>query len=446
MPYIGKAPKNSVRSRFTYQATAGQTSFSGSDSNALTLSYVDSLYMDVYQNGVMLKAGTDYTATTGTTVVLVSSASADDVVEMVVYDVFDVADTYSKSDADSRFVNVTGDSMTGDLTLGTTSADASALLTLNKSPTAAFGNPLLQVGGSTYTSGGYYSIGLGYTNSTYTEPPAEIAYVPTSDSGGTKGNLVFGTRNATTNTAVTERMRIDASGNVLVGHTDYSTAVDDGSTGVTMGADGRFTAGRDNNTVAYFNRENGDGDIIEYRKDGSTVGYIGTGNSGDLYIGNGDTGLLFAGGSDAIIPTNQTTLRDNAIDMGHASYRFDDVYATNGTIQTSDENEKQNIASFTTKELAVATKLSALFKTFKWKDKVTEKADKARTHSGIVAQQVKTTFASEGLDATNYGLFISTTWTDDNGKEQTRMGIRYPELFSFIFGSIEARLTALEAK
>ena len=117
MPYIGKAPKNSVRSRFTYQATAGQTSFSGSDSNALTLSYVDSLYMDVYQNGVLLKAGTDYTATTGTTVVLVSSASADDVVEMVVYDVFDVADTYSTSNADSRFVNVTGDSMTGDFSV-----------------------------------------------------------------------------------------------------------------------------------------------------------------------------------------------------------------------------------------------------------------------------------------------------------------------------------------
>ena len=122
MPYIGKAPKNSVRSRFTYQATAGQTSFRGSDSNALTLSYVDSLYMDVYQNGVLLKAGTDYTATTGTTVVLVSSASADDVVEMVVYDVFDVADTYSKSNADSRFVNVTGDTMTGDLTIGDATA------------------------------------------------------------------------------------------------------------------------------------------------------------------------------------------------------------------------------------------------------------------------------------------------------------------------------------
>jgi len=104
----------------------------------------------------------------------------------------------------------------GPVGVGTASADASALLTLNKSPTAAFGNPVLQVGGSTYTSGGYYSIGLGYTNATYTEPPAEIAYVPTSDSGGTTGYLTFGTRSVTTNTAVTESMRIDGYGHVTM--------------------------------------------------------------------------------------------------------------------------------------------------------------------------------------------------------------------------------------
>ena len=103
-------------------------------------------------------------------------------------------------------------------------------------------------------------------------------------------------------------------------------------------------------------------------------------------------------------------------------------------------------SSATAKELNVAKKLSALFKTFRWKDKVTEKGDKARTHTGIVAQEVQTAFKEEGLDASNYGLFTSDTWTDDDGKEKTRLGVRYPELFSFIFSSIEARLTALEAK
>ena len=51
MAYIGKSPSQGVRNRFQYQATAGQTSFSGSDANSLTLTYTDSLYLDVYQNG-----------------------------------------------------------------------------------------------------------------------------------------------------------------------------------------------------------------------------------------------------------------------------------------------------------------------------------------------------------------------------------------------------------
>lgn len=105
----------------------------------------------------------------------------------------------------------------------------------------------------------------------------------------------------------------------------------------------------------------------------------------------------------------------------------------------------------TTAELAVGKRLSSLFKTFRWKSKVTEKTDKARTHSGIIAQQVKAAFEAESLDATKYALFCSNTWTDNDGKEQTRMGVRYPELLSFIasynesrFTAIEARLTALE--
>jgi hypothetical protein len=103
MPYIGRSEQFGVRSRFVYQATASQTSFSGSDANSLSLSYSDSLYMDVYQNGVLLKAGTDYTATTGTTVVLTTGASLNDIVEMVVYDTFSVANSYTKTEADTRY-------------------------------------------------------------------------------------------------------------------------------------------------------------------------------------------------------------------------------------------------------------------------------------------------------------------------------------------------------
>ena len=103
MPYIGRSEQFGVRSRFVYQATASQTSFTGSDANSLTLSYPDSLYMDVYQNGVLLKAGTDYTATTGTSVVLGTGATLNDIVEMIVYDTFSVANSYTKTESDTRY-------------------------------------------------------------------------------------------------------------------------------------------------------------------------------------------------------------------------------------------------------------------------------------------------------------------------------------------------------
>ena len=111
MPYIGKSPTQAVRQKYQYTATAGQTTFSGSDANSLTLAYTDENYIDVTQNGVMLKGGgNDYTATTGTSVVLATGASVSDVIEIIVYDVFAVADHVKKS----------GDIMTGSLDLNGT--------------------------------------------------------------------------------------------------------------------------------------------------------------------------------------------------------------------------------------------------------------------------------------------------------------------------------------
>jgi hypothetical protein len=151
MPYIGKAPNFGVRSRFVYQATAGQTSFSGSDSNSLTLTYNDSLYMDVYQNGVLLKAGTDYTATTGTTVVLVVGANLNDVVEMIVYDVFSVNNTYTKTESDTRYpfkgnnsiIRLNGQTISADITIDSDENGVSA-------------GPITQ--SATVTVNGYWSI------------------------------------------------------------------------------------------------------------------------------------------------------------------------------------------------------------------------------------------------------------------------------------------------
>ncbi len=290
------------------------------------------------------------------------------------------------------------------------------------------------------TANQYSSIRLQVTNdNASTNAQGVITAIKTSASTHAT-TLAFQTRQS--GGSVGEAFRVDDSQRVIVGKTSNSSS----TAGTTLYSNGKIEGVRDGDVVHSFNRLSSDGTIVSFQKDGTTVGSIGT-TQGDVTIGTGDTMLRFQDGDDSIVPRGtDSAVRDNAIDLGNSNQRFDDVFATNGTIQTSDENEKQDIASATDKELNVAKKLSTLFKTFRWRDKVVEKGDKARTHTGIVAQEVKSAFEAEGLDATKYGLFISDTWTNDDGKEQTRLGVRYPELFSFIFSSIEARLTALEGK
>ena len=151
MTYIGRSPSVGVRSRFQYQASAGQTSFSGSDANSLVLSYNDTLYMDVYQNGILLVPGDDYTATTGTTMVLVQAASLNDIVEMVVYDVFSVANSFTKTESDTRYPFLGNDSI-----IRTNGNTISADITIASTENGVSAGPITQ--NATVTVNGYWSI------------------------------------------------------------------------------------------------------------------------------------------------------------------------------------------------------------------------------------------------------------------------------------------------
>ena len=151
MAYIGKSPSFGVRNRYLYQATAGQTTFSGSDADSKTLTYSDGLYVDVYQNGVLLKPVTDYASTSGTSVVLVTGASLDDVVEIVVYDAFSIANSYTKSESDTRYpfkgnnsiIRLNGQTISADITIDSDENGVSA-------------GPITQ--NATVTVNGYWSI------------------------------------------------------------------------------------------------------------------------------------------------------------------------------------------------------------------------------------------------------------------------------------------------
>ena len=303
-------------------------------------------------------------------------------------------------------------------------------------------------------------------------------------------NLLLATNN-------TERMRIDSSGNVLVGGT---TAFGTGAT--TINSNGLVYASRSGNKSGHFNRESSDGEIAVFSKDGTTVGSIGTASGYSYWAAPANFSLMLVTNDIRPRTVTGTSNNDNYVDIGTSSARFDDIYATNGTIQTSDQNEKQQIASLTAAEITAAKAISKLFKTFKWNDKVEAKGDAARTHTGVIAQDVQQAMADAGLDAGDYAFFISTTWWetqtevpaveaveaqdavyDEDGNivteavevveaqeaytrtdtydtaeeapegatERTRLGIRYPELLAFVgaateqrLADIETRLTALE--
>jgi hypothetical protein len=123
---------------------------------------------------------------------------------------------------------------------------------------------------------------------------------------------------------------------------------------------------------------------------------------------------------------------DNVYTLGTSSARWTEVYAANGTINTSDANEKTDIVDISDAEKRVALHLKSAMKRFKFKDAVAKKGAKARYHFGAIAQEVKAAFHVEGLDAEEYGVFCADTLEDGS----VRLGVRYDELFAFIISTL----------
>jgi hypothetical protein len=170
-------------------------------------------------------------------------------------------------------------------------------------------------------------------------------------------------------------------------------------------------------------------------------------NSFDDFNFGADTGANFtnvasgSGGIYAVVSNVNITqtvagafrpFADGSTNLGGPSNKWNNVYAANGTIITSDGEEKQDIAALSDAEKRVAIALKGLIKKFRFKNAVQQKGDAARIHVGVIAQDVKTTFESEGLDPHRYGMFCEDTLTD--GK--IRLGVRYDELLAFIIGAM----------
>lgn len=88
---------------------------------------------------------------------------------------------------------------------------------------------------------------------------------------------------------------------------------------------------------------------------------------------------------------------NNGVYLGNSSYKWVSVWATNGTIQTSDERQKKNIIDISDDVLDAWEEVE--FKQFEMKD-----GGDGKKHFGIIAQQVKRAFERYYLDASEYGI------------------------------------------
>lgn len=135
-------------------------------------------------------------------------------------------------------------------------------------------------------------------------------------------------------TGGSEAARIDASGNLLVGTTDQLAGIN-GSTeqgvGISSGSYGGVVlVSRSGNAPIIANRQTSDGEIINLRKDGTTVGTIGV-NGDRIYLTNAQEGIMIDQSANNLSPTSSTgTFNDAAMDLGESGNRWKDLYLSGG--------------------------------------------------------------------------------------------------------------------
>jgi len=188
-----------------------------------------------------------------------------------------------------------------------------------------------------------------------------------------------------------ETMRIAPTGRVGIGTASPSTLLHLASTGnaiLTLEAD------TDNVTES-------DNARIELSQDGgATTGHLGYGNNTngiDIWNDFNDYVRIGTNNIERLRIVNNGVVRpatDNVQPLGAAANRWSVVYAGTGTINTSDEREKQQIADLDDAERRVAVAIKGLVKKYKYNDAVALKGDDARIHVGVIAQEVIAAFAA----------------------------------------------------
>ena len=122
-----------------------------------------------------------------------------------------------------------------------------------------------------------------------------------------------------------ERMRLDSSGNLLVG----KTSANSNAVGIELHSNDIIKVTRSGGATGYFNRQTSDGNILELAKDGTTVGSIGIQGTGFYIDGEAEHAGIRFGGS-AVVPRHNNADSNNYINLGDSSNRFKDLYLSGG--------------------------------------------------------------------------------------------------------------------
>jgi hypothetical protein len=339
--------------------------------------------------------------------------------------------------------------MTGATSHKTGTAGASEVMRIDSSGRVGIGTSSpaysLDVNVASLSTARFKRSGAGNSSQVYFTDGNDVDHFIQADAG--TGHFFLKTSNAARfYVDNSEYMRIDSSGNVGIGTTSPSSLLHIASTGsaiLTLEAD------TDNVTES-------DNARIELSQDGGgTTGHIGYGsgtNGIDVWNDYNDYVRIGTNNTERLRIVNNGVVRpatDNLQPIGGASNRWSVVYAGTGTINTSDEREKQQIADLDDAERRVAVAIKGLVKKYKYNDAVQLKGDDARIHVGVIAQEVIAAFAAEGLDATRYALLCHDTWEaepeeiDKNGnvispgiKAGERYGVRYDELLAFVIAAL----------
>ena len=279
---------------------------------------------------------------------------------------------------------------------------------------ATFAGPLLINGGTDVR------IELGTTGTTGTNDRNHLR----GDSANLKFNTASGGMHVFEQNG-TERMRIDSNGYVQI------------------------AASTSNEARLYFENSAA---RLQYS---TSTGHI------DLYTNSGIRNRFLYNGQGTEF-SNQTKVyptTDNAVDLGSAGNRWDDVYATNGTIQTSDSRLKYEVETsvlgtdFVKALRPVSYKWIGgknvpivdgtdengdnIYKTDDYSNWVYESRAGARKHWGFIAQEVKQAVDNAGVD------FAGWTLADKDDPDSTQ-SLRYEEFIAPLTKALQEAITKIE--